>query len=47
VTCGSGTALVATKLAGRKWVGIDADDKAVQTVRLRLKEREMYEVVSR
>jgi DNA modification methylase len=38
VTCGSGSSLVAAKLAGRRWIGIDADVSAVQVSRLRLRE---------
>jgi ParB family chromosome partitioning protein len=38
VTCGSGSSLVAAKLAARKWVGIDADPEAVRVARLRLRE---------
>ena len=34
--CGSGTALVAAKLAGRRWLGIDAGKTAIQTARRRL-----------
>jgi ParB-like chromosome segregation protein Spo0J len=37
-TCGSGSALVAAKLAGRVWLGIDADEAAAQVARLRLRE---------
>lgn len=37
-TCGSGSALCAAKLAGRKWLGIDADESAVQMARCRLVE---------
>lgn len=34
--CGSGTALVAAKLAGRRCLGIDASKPAIQTARTRL-----------
>jgi ParB-like chromosome segregation protein Spo0J len=39
-TCGSGTALVAAKLAGRRWLGIDWDESAVAMARCRLAEAE-------
>jgi ParB-like chromosome segregation protein Spo0J len=38
VTCGSGSSLIAAKLAGRRWIGIDADVSAAQVARLRLRE---------
>lgn len=34
--CGSGTALLAAKLAGRRWLGIDAGEAAVAAARRRL-----------
>lgn len=34
--CGSGTTLVAAKLSGRRWLGIDASKAAIQTARTRL-----------
>jgi ParB-like chromosome segregation protein Spo0J len=37
-TCGSGSALVAAKLAGRRWAGIDSDEAAAKVARLRLRE---------
>lgn len=37
-TCGSGSALIAAKLAGRRWVGIDSDEAAAKVARLRLRE---------
>lgn len=37
-TCGSGSALVAAKLAGRRWIGIDSDESAAGVARLRLGE---------
>lgn len=40
-TCGSGTALVAAKLAGRRWLGIDSDASAVEIARCRLAEAEV------
>ncbi len=38
VTCGSGSSLVAAKLASRRWIGIDADPDAASVARLRLRE---------
>ena len=38
--CGSGTALVAAKLAGRRWLGIDASKAAIQTAHRRLSQDE-------
>lgn len=37
-TCGSGSSLVAAKLAGRRWLGIDSDESAVAMARCRLAE---------
>ena len=37
-TCGSGSALVAAKIAGRRWLGIDSDEAAARVARLRLRE---------
>ena len=34
--CGSGTALLAAKLFGRRWLGIDANPEAVELARRRL-----------
>ena len=35
--CGSGTTLVAAELAGRKWIGIDASETAIETTEKRLR----------
>ena len=37
-TCGGGSSLLAAKLAGRKWLGIDSDESAAAIARLRLTE---------
>lgn len=41
--CGSGTTLVAAQELGRKWIGIDKSDKAIEVVRNKLSlENELF-----
>ena len=40
--CGSGSTLLAAKMCGRKWIGIDQSDVAIETTKKRFEERDLF-----